>query len=151
MAEKYSVCSTVSSRTCLPPTPSVPSSAVTPPESPQSDSLGSTYSISGLLGIPQPAAEGKRSHDDSKSAHRAQPAACVRLTFKPQTTLAVRHVGKWFPHRAKVTSDHCMSWNAHDDLFLKESSLASNKKKQKSSPYQQLWLVSLSCQSTLLE
>ncbi|XP_075900978.1 paired box protein Pax-8-like isoform X1 [Nelusetta ayraudi] len=45
----------------------IPSSAVTPPESPQSDSLGSTYSISGLLGIPQPAAEGKRSHDDSKS------------------------------------------------------------------------------------
>ncbi len=46
---------------------SVPSSAVTPPESPQSDSLGSTYSISGLLGIPQPSAEGKRSHDDSKN------------------------------------------------------------------------------------
>eukprot|EP00064_Thunnus_orientalis_P010290 superscaffoldBa00001383_g10316 len=43
----------------------IPSSAVTPPESPQSDSLGSTYSISGLLGIPQPSAEGKRSHDDS--------------------------------------------------------------------------------------
>lgn len=47
--------------------PSVPSSAVTPPESPQSDSLGSTYSISGLLGIPHPSAEGKRSHDDSKN------------------------------------------------------------------------------------
>lgn len=45
---------------------SVPSSAVTPPESPQSDSLGSTYSISGLLGIPHPTSEGKRSHDDSK-------------------------------------------------------------------------------------
>ncbi|XP_052447661.1 paired box protein Pax-8 isoform X2 [Carassius gibelio] len=43
----------------------IPSSAVTPPESPQSDSLGSTYSISGLLGIPQTSAEGKRSHDDS--------------------------------------------------------------------------------------
>ncbi|XP_041706790.1 paired box protein Pax-8-like isoform X5 [Coregonus clupeaformis] len=43
----------------------IPSSAVTPPESPQSDSLGSTYSISGLLGIPQPSQEGKRSHDDS--------------------------------------------------------------------------------------
>ncbi|XP_028273608.1 paired box protein Pax-8 isoform X2 [Parambassis ranga] len=43
----------------------IPSSAVTPPESPQSDSLGSTYSISGLLGIPQPNTEGKRSHDDS--------------------------------------------------------------------------------------
>uniref|UniRef100_A0A3P9CTG1 Paired box protein Pax-8 n=1 Tax=Maylandia zebra TaxID=106582 RepID=A0A3P9CTG1_9CICH len=43
----------------------IPSSAVTPPESPQSDSLGSTYSISGLLGIPQPNGEGKRSHDDS--------------------------------------------------------------------------------------
>ncbi|XP_068608611.1 paired box protein Pax-8 [Brachionichthys hirsutus] len=43
----------------------IPSSAVTPPESPQSDSLGSTYSISGLLGIPQPGGEGKRSHEDS--------------------------------------------------------------------------------------
>ncbi|XP_048877021.1 paired box protein Pax-8 isoform X2 [Brienomyrus brachyistius] len=43
----------------------IPSSAVTPPESPQSDSLGSTYSISGLLGIPQSSIEGKRSHDDS--------------------------------------------------------------------------------------
>ncbi|CAB1318556.1 unnamed protein product [Coregonus sp. 'balchen'] len=43
----------------------IPSSAVTPPESPQSDSLGSTYSISGLLGIPQSSQEGKRSHDDS--------------------------------------------------------------------------------------
>ncbi|XP_013984248.1 paired box protein Pax-8 isoform X4 [Salmo salar] len=43
----------------------IPSSTVTPPESPQSDSLGSTYSISGLLGIPQPSQEGKRSHDDS--------------------------------------------------------------------------------------
>ncbi|KAJ0013087.1 hypothetical protein NQD34_017421, partial [Periophthalmus magnuspinnatus] len=43
----------------------IPSSAVTPPESPQSDSLGSTYSINGLLGIPQTGTEGKRSHDDS--------------------------------------------------------------------------------------
>nr|AGO18319.1 paired box protein Pax 8 [Clarias batrachus] len=43
----------------------IPSSAVTPPESPQSDSLGSTYSINGLLGIPQASSEGKRSHDDS--------------------------------------------------------------------------------------
>ncbi|XP_067293621.1 paired box protein Pax-8 isoform X3 [Pseudorasbora parva] len=43
----------------------IPSSAVTPPESPHSDSLGSTYSISGLLGIPQTSGEGKRSHDDS--------------------------------------------------------------------------------------
>nr|XP_015210302.1 PREDICTED: paired box protein Pax-8-like [Lepisosteus oculatus] len=43
----------------------IPSSAVTPPESPQSDSLGSTYSISGLLGITQGATEGKRKHDDS--------------------------------------------------------------------------------------
>ncbi|XP_029025783.1 paired box protein Pax-8 isoform X3 [Betta splendens] len=42
----------------------IPSSAVTPPESPQSDSLGSTYSINGLLAI-QPSAESKRSHDDS--------------------------------------------------------------------------------------
>ncbi|XP_035246517.1 paired box protein Pax-8 isoform X2 [Anguilla anguilla] len=43
----------------------IPSSAVTPPESPHSDSLGSTYSISGLLGLPQAGAESKRSHDDS--------------------------------------------------------------------------------------
>ncbi|XP_070408876.1 paired box protein Pax-8 isoform X3 [Nothobranchius furzeri] len=43
----------------------IPSSAVTPPESPHSDSLGSTYTINGLLGIPQPNTEGKRSHDDS--------------------------------------------------------------------------------------
>ncbi|KAK7895369.1 hypothetical protein WMY93_020694 [Mugilogobius chulae] len=43
----------------------IPSSAVTPPESPHSDSLGSTYSINGLLGIPQTGTEGKRSHDDS--------------------------------------------------------------------------------------
>ncbi|XP_063067318.1 paired box protein Pax-8 [Engraulis encrasicolus] len=44
----------------------IPSSAVTPPESPQSDSLGSTYSISGLLGIPQPGTDAaKRTHEDS--------------------------------------------------------------------------------------
>ncbi|XP_061590098.1 paired box protein Pax-8 isoform X1 [Cololabis saira] len=43
----------------------IPSSAVTPPESPHSDSVGSTYSINGLLGIPPPNADGKRSHDDS--------------------------------------------------------------------------------------
>ncbi|XP_036786641.2 paired box protein Pax-8 isoform X6 [Manis pentadactyla] len=43
----------------------IPSSAVTPPESPQSDSLGSTYSINGLLGIAQPAGDGKRKMDDS--------------------------------------------------------------------------------------
>ncbi|KAA0716208.1 Paired box protein [Triplophysa tibetana] len=49
----------------LPLDTKVPSSAVTPPESPQSDSLGSTYSISGLLGIPQTNNDGKRSHDDS--------------------------------------------------------------------------------------
>lgn len=57
---------------------SVPSSAVTPPESPQSDSLGSTYSISGLLGIPQPTGEGKRSHDDSKRPHRRCAAAALQ-------------------------------------------------------------------------
>ncbi|XP_021175490.2 paired box protein Pax-8 isoform X3 [Fundulus heteroclitus] len=52
---------TLSVPLCFP----VPSSAVTPPESPQSDSLGSTYSINGLLGIPPPNVDGKRSHDDS--------------------------------------------------------------------------------------
>lgn len=50
------------------PSPSfaVPSSAVTPPESPQSDSLGSTYSINGLLGIAQPGSDNKRKMDDSE-------------------------------------------------------------------------------------
>ncbi|XP_029460120.1 paired box protein Pax-8 isoform X12 [Rhinatrema bivittatum] len=43
----------------------IPSSAVTPPESPQSDSLGSTYSINGLLGIAQPTSDSKRKIDDS--------------------------------------------------------------------------------------
>ncbi|XP_077650800.1 paired box protein Pax-8-like [Urocitellus parryii] len=43
----------------------IPSSAVTPPESPQSDSLGSTYSINGLLGIAQPGSNSKRKMDDS--------------------------------------------------------------------------------------
>ncbi|KAM8932085.1 paired box protein Pax-8 [Lycaon pictus] len=43
----------------------IPSSAVTPPESPQSDSLGSTYSINGLLGIAQPGSDSKRKMDDS--------------------------------------------------------------------------------------
>ncbi|KAM4748074.1 paired box protein Pax-8 [Rhinophrynus dorsalis] len=43
----------------------IPSSAVTPPESPHSDSLGSTYSISGLLGIAPPSTDGKRKLDDS--------------------------------------------------------------------------------------
>lgn len=68
------------SKTCC-PTPSVPSSAVTPPESPQSDSLGSTYSISGLLGIPQPVGEGKRSHDDSKRPHRRCVAAALLQVY----------------------------------------------------------------------
>ncbi|XP_032325688.1 paired box protein Pax-8 isoform X4 [Camelus ferus] len=43
----------------------IPSSAVTPPESPQSDSLGSTYSINGLLGIAPPGSDSKRKMDDS--------------------------------------------------------------------------------------
>ncbi|XP_058876443.1 paired box protein Pax-8 isoform X1 [Acipenser ruthenus] len=43
----------------------IPSSAVTPPESPHSDSLGSTYSINGLLGIAHMGGEGKRKHEDS--------------------------------------------------------------------------------------
>ncbi|XP_053320466.1 paired box protein Pax-8 [Spea bombifrons] len=43
----------------------IPSSAVTPPESPHSDSLGSTYSINGLLGIAQASSDGKRKLDDS--------------------------------------------------------------------------------------
>ncbi|XP_043940210.1 paired box protein Pax-8 isoform X2 [Protopterus annectens] len=43
----------------------IPSSAVTPPESPQSDSLGSTYSINGLLGIAHNTNDTKRKHEDS--------------------------------------------------------------------------------------
>ncbi|EMP26278.1 Paired box protein Pax-8, partial [Chelonia mydas] len=46
----------------------IPSSAVTPPESPQSDSLGSTYSISGLLGIAQASSDSKRKMDDRASS-----------------------------------------------------------------------------------
>ncbi|KAL4646539.1 paired box protein Pax-8-like isoform X4 [Arapaima gigas] len=47
-----------------PGNPLIPSSAVTPPESPQSDSLGSTYIVTGLLGVTLANAEGKRKHDD---------------------------------------------------------------------------------------
>ncbi|XP_062995509.1 paired box protein Pax-8 [Elgaria multicarinata webbii] len=43
----------------------IPSSAVTPPESPQSDSLGSTYSINGILGIGSPSSDNKRKIHDS--------------------------------------------------------------------------------------
>ncbi|XP_048861094.1 paired box protein Pax-8-like isoform X5 [Brienomyrus brachyistius] len=57
----------------------IPSSAVTPPESPQSDSHGSTYSISGLLGITQTGPEGKRKHDETDED------SC-RLRMDPQTT-----------------------------------------------------------------
>nr|XP_023676426.1 paired box protein Pax-8-like isoform X1 [Paramormyrops kingsleyae] len=57
----------------------IPSSAVTPPESPQSDSHGSTYSISGLLGITQAGPEGKRKHDETDED------SC-RLSLDPQTT-----------------------------------------------------------------
>lgn len=58
----------------------VPSSAVTPPESPQSDSLGSTYSISGLLGIPQTNSDGKRSHDDSECSKQRFTGASWEMT-----------------------------------------------------------------------
>nr|XP_048685528.1 paired box protein Pax-8 isoform X7 [Caretta caretta] len=56
----------------------IPSSAVTPPESPQSDSLGSTYSISGLLGIAQASSDNKRKLDDS------DPESC-RLRMDTQS------------------------------------------------------------------
>nr|XP_033805250.1 paired box protein Pax-8 isoform X3 [Geotrypetes seraphini] len=55
----------VATKTLSPGHTLIPSSAVTPPESPQSDSLGSTYSINGLLGIAQPGSDGKRKLDDS--------------------------------------------------------------------------------------
>ncbi|XP_075767136.1 paired box protein Pax-8 isoform X2 [Pelodiscus sinensis] len=56
----------------------IPSSAVTPPESPQSDSLGSTYSISGLLGM-APAGSDKRKMDDG------DPESC-RLSMDAQSS-----------------------------------------------------------------
>ncbi|XP_020635731.3 paired box protein Pax-8 isoform X3 [Pogona vitticeps] len=43
----------------------IPSSAVTPPESPQSDSLGSTYSINGILGISASSSDSKRKIQDT--------------------------------------------------------------------------------------
>ncbi|XP_048369430.1 paired box protein Pax-8 isoform X10 [Sphaerodactylus townsendi] len=55
----------VVSKTLSPGHNLIPSSTVTPPESPQSDSLGSTYSINGLLGIAVPSSENKRKIDDS--------------------------------------------------------------------------------------
>ncbi|XP_008294855.1 paired box protein Pax-8 [Stegastes partitus] len=67
----------------------IPSSAVTPPESPQSDSLGSTYSISGLLGIPQPNAEGKRSHDDKAAPKHDVTTLSVALPRLPANCLAL--------------------------------------------------------------
>ncbi|XP_038610087.1 paired box protein Pax-8 isoform X6 [Tachyglossus aculeatus] len=57
--------SCVASKSLSPGHTLIPSSAVTPPESPQSDSLGSTYSINGLLGIAQPSSDSKRKMDDS--------------------------------------------------------------------------------------
>ncbi|XP_028930791.1 paired box protein Pax-8 isoform X7 [Ornithorhynchus anatinus] len=57
--------SCVASKSLSPGHTLIPSSAVTPPESPQSDSLGSTYSINGLLGIAQPGNDSKRKMDDS--------------------------------------------------------------------------------------
>ncbi|CAO2598472.1 Paired box protein Pax-8, partial [Lemmus lemmus] len=57
--------SCVASKSLSPGHTLIPSSAVTPPESPQSDSLGSTYSINGLLGIAQPGGDNKRKMDDS--------------------------------------------------------------------------------------
>uniref|UniRef100_A0A8D0G772 Paired box protein Pax-8 n=1 Tax=Sphenodon punctatus TaxID=8508 RepID=A0A8D0G772_SPHPU len=57
--------SCVASKALSPGHSLIPSSAVTPPESPQSDSLGSTYSINGLLGIAQPSGDSKRKIDDS--------------------------------------------------------------------------------------
>ncbi|XP_060132351.1 paired box protein Pax-8 isoform X4 [Zootoca vivipara] len=51
----------------------IPSSAVTPPESPQSDSLGSsTYSINGLLGIGSPSSDHKRKIQDTGDQESCQ-------------------------------------------------------------------------------
>ncbi|XP_061449334.1 paired box protein Pax-8-like [Rhineura floridana] len=56
----------VVSKTLSPGHNLIPSSAVTPPESPQSDSLGSsTYSINGLLGIGSPTSDNKRKISDT--------------------------------------------------------------------------------------
>ncbi|KAJ6658720.1 hypothetical protein lerEdw1_019880 [Lerista edwardsae] len=67
----------VVSKTLSPGHNLIPSSAVTPPESPQSDSLGSTYSINGLLGIASPSSDNKRKISDS------DPDSC-RLSTDPQ-------------------------------------------------------------------
>uniref|UniRef100_A0A452IVF4 Paired box protein Pax-8 n=1 Tax=Gopherus agassizii TaxID=38772 RepID=A0A452IVF4_9SAUR len=65
----------------------IPSSAVTPPESPQSDSLGSTYSISGLLGIAQASSDNKRKMDDS------DPESCrLRMDTQSSTSAARKHL-----------------------------------------------------------
>ncbi|XP_042715277.2 paired box protein Pax-8 isoform X11 [Chrysemys picta bellii] len=65
----------------------IPSSAVTPPESPQSDSLGSTYSISGLLGIAQ-ASSDKRKMDDT-----GDPESCrLRMDTQSSASAARKHL-----------------------------------------------------------
>uniref|UniRef100_A0A8C3S1W1 Paired box protein Pax-8 n=1 Tax=Chelydra serpentina TaxID=8475 RepID=A0A8C3S1W1_CHESE len=65
----------------------IPSSAVTPPESPQSDSLGSTYSISGLLGIAQASSDNKRKMDDS------DPESCrLRMDTQNSASAARKHL-----------------------------------------------------------
>nr|XP_042715270.1 paired box protein Pax-8 isoform X4 [Chrysemys picta bellii] len=66
----------------------IPSSAVTPPESPQSDSLGSTYSISGLLGIAQASSDNKRKMDDT-----GDPESCrLRMDTQSSASAARKHL-----------------------------------------------------------
>ncbi|XP_066449221.1 paired box protein Pax-8 isoform X1 [Eleutherodactylus coqui] len=65
----------------------IPSSAVTPPESPHSDSLGSTYSISGLLGISQPTTDGKRKLDDSD-----QDSCRLSIDSQGSSSLSRKHL-----------------------------------------------------------
>ncbi|XP_040054461.1 paired box protein Pax-8 isoform X4 [Gasterosteus aculeatus] len=76
----------------------IPSSAVTPPESPHSDSLGSTYSISGLLGIPQPSAEGKRSHDDSDQESCRHSVDSQGSGGVPRKQMRMDHFSAATPH-----------------------------------------------------
>ncbi|KAM9821092.1 paired box protein Pax-8 [Neosynchiropus ocellatus] len=76
----------------------IPSSAVTPPESPHSDSLGSTYSINGLLGIPQPSAEGKRSHDDSDQESCRHSVDSQGSSGVPRKTMRVDHFSSATQH-----------------------------------------------------
>uniref|UniRef100_A0AAY4CE77 Paired box protein Pax-8 n=1 Tax=Denticeps clupeoides TaxID=299321 RepID=A0AAY4CE77_9TELE len=103
----------------------IPSSAVTPPESPQSDSLGSTYSISGLLGIPQTSTEGKRSHDDSDqescrhSVDSQSSGGGPRKQLRPDHFPATAHLDCGFerPHYSAESFGPAAAGKAEQGLY----------------------------------